>query len=152
MNIQTKFHGEVVISEEKIIHFPKGILGYEDEKEFVVLPYHESLPFHILQSVKTPAIALFTMDPWSVEANYEFDLNEAAKHELEVKDSTTDILVLGVVTIPEDFLKSRINLLAPIVINLSENSRGIQLVLENSPYQLRHPLFSETKEQLVAQG
>lgn len=144
MNIQTKFHGDVTISEDKIINFPKGILGYETETQFVVLPYHEDLPFHILQSVKTPTVALFTMDPWEVEPTYEFDLNEAAKKALNIEESSTEILILGVVTIPEDFMQSRINLLAPIVVHLADQNRGIQLVLENTPYQLRHPLFPMT--------
>lgn len=156
MDIQTKFHGIVTVSEDKVIHFPKGILGYEAETEFVVLPYHESLPFYILQSVKTPEVALFTMDPWQVEPTYEFDLNEAAKKELRIEETSTEILILGVVNIPEDFMQSRINLLAPIVVHLGNENRGIQLVLENSPYLVRQPVFpvevKPNESLLVAKG
>lgn len=142
MEIQTKFHGVVTISEEKVICFPKGILGYPEETEFVIIPYHESLPFYILQSVKTPHVALFTMDPWKAEPTYEFDLNVAAKQVIQVETDSTELLTLGVVNIPDEFKKSRINLLAPIVIHLGNVRRGVQVVLENSPYSIRQPLFA----------
>ncbi|WP_158248261.1 flagellar assembly protein FliW, partial [Pseudomonas sp. FW305-BF6] len=57
MNIQTKYHGELVVQQEDIVTFPNGIPAFEDETKFINLPLQNGTPFSILQSVRTPTLA-----------------------------------------------------------------------------------------------
>ena len=54
MNIQTKYFGELRIDDSTTLRFPDGLFGFEEEKEFVLLPFSEEDDFLLcLQSVKT---------------------------------------------------------------------------------------------------
>ena len=74
MIIQTKYLGEVEISEEQILHFPKGVLGFENHYDFVILDIFENHHFKILQSLKHPEIAFFIINPWDFFNDYEVDI------------------------------------------------------------------------------
>ena len=37
MRINTRYFGEVEIEDEKILHFEKGLFGFEEYKDFTVL-------------------------------------------------------------------------------------------------------------------
>jgi flagellar assembly factor FliW len=50
----------------------------------------------------------------------------------------------AVATIPEDAEKATVNLMAPIVIN-EAGRYGKQVILPESGYSVRHPLFAPSK-------
>lgn len=52
MLIQTKFLGEVKLNSEQLWRFPKGVPGFEDQKEFVLLPIEGNSFFQVLQSTQ----------------------------------------------------------------------------------------------------
>ena len=37
MKIQTRYFGEVEIGDEKIVHFDKGLFGFEEYKDYTIL-------------------------------------------------------------------------------------------------------------------
>ena len=39
MNIKTTRFGEIEINDDKIIEFEQGIPGFDEEKQFVIIPY-----------------------------------------------------------------------------------------------------------------
>ena len=60
--IMTSRFGEIEAEEESIIHFAAGIPAFEEEREFIIIPYEEDSPYVFLQSVRTPELAfLMTM-------------------------------------------------------------------------------------------
>ncbi len=65
MKLNTKNFGKIEIKEEDIIYFPDGILGFEEEKQFVIINNEdEQNPFHWLQSVQNPELAFVIINPF----------------------------------------------------------------------------------------
>ena len=62
--IMTRF-GEVEYDPEKTLHFPKGLIGFEDLHEFIVMPNIKEGPLFWIQSVEDPQIAFVLTDPTS---------------------------------------------------------------------------------------
>ena len=49
--IMTSRFGEIEAAEESIIHFATGIPAFEEEREFILIPYEDDSPYVFLQSV-----------------------------------------------------------------------------------------------------
>ena len=141
MEVKTTRFGDIQVDDDKIIVFKNGILGFEDLKEYVLISSDDGLAFHWLQSISNPAIALACIDPLNVCENYSPIIEESVMQELDIKDSD-NILILCVVVIPADIMKTTVNLAAPIIINTA-NRRGKQIVLQNDAYSLRHLVFKQ---------
>lgn len=139
MNIQTKFLGEVTIEEKEIILFQNGLPGFEDIKEFIILPLEKDSPFAILQSIKQQEIGFVIAFPFVFKEDYAFDLTEEDKEELQI-ESPDDLISYTIVTLKEPFNHSTINLQAPVLIN-HQQKIGKQLVLQDGEiYPLRFPI------------
>lgn len=119
------------------VYFPQGLLGLEGCHDFLVEPISGNEYFIIFQSVEEPDIGLILTDPFPFFPEYEFDLAESDRRELEI-EKKEDVLVLAVVTIQEK--KLFVNLAAPIVINpvlrkakqiiLSDRLKDIRVALD----------------------
>jgi len=144
MNIHTKFFGVVEIKEENIIEFPNGVPGFEQEKEFVLLEIDEQGTYSSLQSVNQPGIALVVTNPYLFFSDYEFDLDHNTINLLQIK-SNEDVMVLSVLTLKDPFIDSTANLQAPIIINYKTN-KAKQLILNDSNFQTKQPLFAKGKD------
>lgn len=139
MNIQTKFLGEMTIEEREIIQFPNGLPGFEDIKEYIILPLEKDSPFAILQSIKQQEIGFVIALPFVFKQDYAFDLAEEDKVELII-ESPEDLLTYSIVTLKEPFNSSTLNLQAPILINHKQKIAK-QLVLQDATtYSLRFPI------------
>ena len=55
--------GQRDVEPDKVIHFPRGIIGFDEEREFTLLQIKEESPFLILQSMTTPTLGLLVADP-----------------------------------------------------------------------------------------
>ena len=63
--------GEREIAEETIITFPKGLIGFENHREFVLLPVGEDSPFLLLQSLDDPRLGFLVADPYPFLEGYQ---------------------------------------------------------------------------------
>jgi flagellar assembly factor FliW len=138
MKITSKFLGEIEINKEQIIYFPNGLPGFEDEKQFVILPLEEQSPFAILQSIYHSHVGFVIAYPFSFYPDYAFDLADEDIKKLKLR-SPDDCVTYTIMTLKEPFAKSTINLKAPIVIN-TKKKIGKQLILHDSDYPIRFPL------------
>ncbi|MCM3731585.1 flagellar assembly protein FliW [Fictibacillus nanhaiensis] len=137
MILYTKFEETIEINESDILHFAHGLPGFEDEKQFILLPM-EGTPFSTLQSVFTKDLAFFTTNPFLFFKKYDFELPESVQEQLKIKEES-DVLVQVILTIQEPLDKSTANLQAPVVINVNENLAK-QVVLTDNRYKTRHEL------------
>ncbi|MGG5255319.1 flagellar assembly protein FliW [Neobacillus sp. SM06] len=140
MKIYTKYHGEIEIEEKNIVHFPQGIPGFIEDKEFVLLPFSEDGIFKILQSIKETQIAFVVTNPFAFFKEYDFVLDDQTIQVLELT-SEQDVDLYIILTLNEKIEKTTANLQAPVVINKKIN-RGKQVVLTNSNYTTKHFVFS----------
>lgn len=147
--VQTVRFGEIEVEESKIVRFKEGIPAFEEEKEFLIIPYDEESPYVFLQSLKTPELAFLMTMPFVFFPEYEIEIDDDSISELEI-EKQEDVLIYSLITIPAGNIKSMTtNLMAPIVIN-QVNLQGKQIILDKNKYKTKHRLFQE--ENTVAEG
>ena len=142
MLVKTLLFGDIEVDDEYKIEFVSPILGFEEEREFVLIKEKEDSPFLWLQSLKTPELAFLLIDPFIFFPEYVVELDDSYRDR--------SIVIYVIVTLNEDFRLSTANLVAPIIID-TESRKAYQVVLENSPYTTRHYLF-ENKLQPIPAG
>lgn len=120
--------------------FPWGLPGLE-YREFTLTSPGGDSPFYYLQSTEEPDVGLLLVYPFLFFQDYEFDLPEEVINLLKISEKQ-QVAVLCAINTSKGFEKATVNLLAPIVINI-EQMVAKQVVLYNSKYSLRTPLFPE---------
>ena len=125
IDIETRL-GTRRIEVDKIITFPRGLAGFEDEHEFILLQLRPDAPLLILQSIRRPEVGLLVADPFSFLDSYPVMVGEAEQRMLKIgKNQEPAILVT--VTIPSGHPENAmLNLTGPIVINHQERV-GLQI-------------------------
>lgn len=138
----TRF-GVVEVKENNVIRFVDEIPGFPGAEKFVLIPHAEDSPFSWLQSVEMPEIAFVVTNPWLFFENYEPVIGEGDLDILESEGELDEnLVVLSILTIPNDPHKITANLKAPVIIN-SSNNTAKQVILVNEDYLTKHPLLSE---------
>jgi len=136
MRVQTKFFGELELTPVQCWHFPKGIPGFEDEKEFALLSIEDNTMFQVLQSVNDSDIALVVANPYMLVENYSFNIDEPTIDLLEIKQES-DVFVLGVLSLKDPLETSTINLQAPIVFQTAKKIAK-QMIISDQHFDVRH--------------
>ena len=127
---------------------PKGLIGYDDEKEYTIIEYRQNSPFYIYQSTKTPDFGVLITDPYFFLSEYTVKLSEAEQNILQA-ESAEDINVFVTVTIPhgkpEDIT---LNLSGPIFINYKKRL-ALQVPQDITPTKV---LLKDCLEKLNAEN
>jgi len=139
IKINTPRFGNIEIDESKSIHFAEGLLGFPDDKKYVVMEHKPDSPFTWLQSLTSPDLAFVMTNPFLVNPDYLKDVSQ--EEEKLLKNGENDaIMIFAIVTIPNGKAKdSTVNLMGPIVVD-PETKEGKQVILANSEYSHRYPL------------
>lgn len=148
MKIQTEQFGKLELEDNRLLTFERGIPGFEQETNFVLLPADPAgdSPFFFLQSTEHAAISFFMADPFVFLPDYEVKLDDTLTGQLKL-DDPSDAIVLVTVTPNKQIGDATANLKAPVVIN-NKQQLGKQIVLNNSNYQVKHPLFQQAARQV----
>ncbi len=134
--IQSRF-GEVEYESENTLVFPQGLAGFENLREFVVMPNKKDGPLFWIQSVEDPDVAFVLTDPTNFFLDYGV-ATEAEERKRLGAGPEDECFTLSVVTVHPD-RRVTLNLAAPILF-CPKTNRAIQVILENSPYQTQQPL------------
>lgn len=138
-SIETTRFGSVEVSEHMIVHFPNGLLGFPEEKNYIFLEHRPDSPFMWLQSLDRPDLAFVLTDPFWVKKDYLKDLSPAEKR-LFQGESGGEVQVFVLVTIPRDRVREvTVNLLGPLVLEV-DHRVGRQIVLPSTGYSTRYPI------------
>ena len=143
MKINTKYHGAVEIEENEILRFEKGIPGFPDEKQFVLIPLSDDDTFFVMQSLGKMELAFVISSPFSFFREYDFKLEESVVEELEL-GSEKEVSVFAILTVQDPFENTTANLQAPVIINL-KNRKAKQVILHNEQFSTKHPIFEKTE-------
>lgn len=141
MKLQTAYFGEIEIDATDVLNFEHGIPGFEEEKQFVLLPIEEDSAYEVLQSVQTADLAFTVTIPYTVEPTYGFDLDDATIQALAITDEK-EVATFVIVSLKETLANSTANLKAPIVVNVT-NKKAKQVILNNEEYAIRHLVSSK---------
>ncbi len=141
MTIQTGRFGELEISEDTLLTFPSGLVGFPMIQQFVVLDVAEDCHYQWLQAIKEPNLALVIIDVHLIDPEFHAQVSDEGLAELGITQ-TDPVLILAVVTIPSGKPEeATANLRAPLVVNL-RTRKGKQVILHES-IPLHFPLMSE---------
>ncbi|PLV58680.1 flagellar assembly protein FliW [Thermotoga sp. KOL6] len=136
--------GDVEIPDDQIYIFEEGIPGFENLKKFSLIFPQETFPIGWLLSLEDPRVGLPVVDPKLVRPDYDPIVSVEDLEKMGVSDRTS-LLYFCVLTIPPGKPEeTTINLRAPIVIN-QKAKKGMQVILGNEDYELRHNLSEEMK-------
>ncbi|HHW36009.1 MAG TPA: flagellar assembly protein FliW [Bacillales bacterium] len=136
MKIQTKYHGEIEIKDNQIIHFEEGIPSFEDENQFVILPFGEDSPFLILQSVQSSTLGFVITSPFDFFTDYTVKLTDSVIEKLKI-EGEDHLAIFSILTVQDPFHNTTANLRGPVVIN-TKAQLGKQIVLNDEKYTTKH--------------
>lgn len=147
MKLSTKYFGEIDYQAEDVLSFPKGLFAFEEETEFLLLPFSGSSGTLLcLQSRKTPQLAFVVMNPFALDGAYTPILQPEELKELDVRDST-ELCYYVLCVVKNPVSSSTVNMQCPVAIN-DQTRRCMQVILEGDRYGMRHLLaeFQEKEE------
>ncbi|MGN0364317.1 MAG: flagellar assembly protein FliW [Suilimivivens sp.] len=141
MRINTKVFGEIEIADDKIIHFPSGIIGFPELTDFALVHDEEKGvgSIHWLQSIQEPAFAMPVMDPLLVQPEYNPEVDDELLKPIGKLDPE-EMLVMVTVTVPSDLTKMSVNLRGPIVINAAEK-KACQVIVDGEEYAVKFLIY-----------
>ncbi len=125
----TKF-GEIELTQEKVITLASGLMGFPEEKSFVLLEPRTAQGVAWLQSLSTPALAFPVIDSASIVPSPEYDVGAIAK-QADLRDGNLSLFVVVVPSPNEPTLRG--NLLAPIAVDAT-TGKGAQVMLDVHTY------------------
>ena len=134
---------KVAVDSRQIVTFNSGLIGLPQLKVFALIEDEASLPIRLLQCVSTPEFVFIVINPFTIYPNYDIEISDDDATELGVT-SPGDVLVLAIVTVPEDVRFVTANLLSPIVINM-KNKRAKQILLSDTDYPINYRILREER-------
>lgn len=144
MRIQTKWFGEIEIDKDKVITFDRGIIGFDEFKQFTIV-YDAQKDAQSstmwLQSLDEVSLALPVIKPELIFEKYDPIVEEELINSLGENIKDAELLVLVTLTVTQDIKEMTCNLKAPIIINV-DTMRGVQLIADNDDYMVRYPIYN----------
>jgi flagellar assembly factor FliW len=137
MNVQTSRFGNVEVDKDRIITFPRGILGFPKYKTYVLIQPEADSTFYWLQSLEAADLAFVVTDPLLFIGDYQVPLREETRSELNLND-LSEASVLVIVNKVGDLLTA--NLQGPLVVH-AVSRIAAQIVISEKKYQTRHPII-----------
>lgn len=142
ITVNTKAYGQIEVDDRQQIHFPSGILGFEQFRDFVLLDAAQP-PFLWLQSMEVREIAFVLISPQVFRDDYTLDIMDSDLKEIGIESKEDEeLIVFAIVTIPEDQNEMTANLQGPVIINRRDKI-GKQSISTNNKWQTRHFILKE---------
>jgi flagellar assembly factor FliW len=138
MIIQTSRFGSLEVDESRLIHFPKGILGFPDQHVYALIQTAEESGFYWLQAVERANLAFVVCDPRLFVPDYVVPVKLDDLSQIGLSDPSA-AQVFIIVNKVDDMLTG--NLQGPLVVNV-DTREAKQLVLSDRRYSTRHPLMN----------
>ena len=146
---QTRTESPVGLAEElqpaestrNLLTLPMGMLGFDSNKNYLLLGRPEEAPFHWLQMADDPGLAFLMISPSAVTDSYKPEISDEEAAFLGLTNPD-DALVFNTVTVHPD-RHATVNLKGPVVVN-RRTGLGKQIVpLNAAAYSLQHPLATQ---------
>jgi len=136
--IETSRFGPLEVDQERLIRFPKGILGFPNQQDYALIQTAENSVFYWLQSVDRPDLAFVVCDPRVFVPDYVVPAKLEELAQIGLSDPSS-AQVFTIVNKVDDLLTG--NLQGPLIVS-TETRQAKQLVLSDRRYATRHPLMS----------
>lgn len=148
MDIVTTRFGRLSVDDERIMTFPRGLLGFPSYTKYALIQTGEENYFFWLQAVEEPSLAFVVTDPSIFFKDYEVPLREEMVADLELTDPSL-LQTFVICNKVDEWLTG--NLLGPILVNAA-NRTAMQVVLTEKKWTTRQPLFKLQAEVPLAKS
>ncbi|HEY8529486.1 MAG TPA: flagellar assembly protein FliW [Paenibacillaceae bacterium] len=132
--IRSDRYGDLHVAEEQIYRFEKGIVGWQDIKQYALIGV-EDTPFFILHAVDEQ-LSFILIPAEKVVLDYGFEIDDETVELLDAK-KPEDVVIFLIVNIIDDAFY--VNLKAPVLL-VPRSRAGCQYVIHDRDYPLRFPL------------
>lgn len=147
MVVNTTRFGSIEVSQEDILTFAEGLLGFNDLERFVLLDDPKDEIFAWLQSCDESSIAFPVLEPELFEDQFQLKLTRSDLQSLQATEES-GLRAFCIITIPEDPSRMTANLKAPVVVNI-EKRIARQCVLQDNKLEIREPIFAKLQKRVV---
>lgn len=148
MMIETSRFGGIEVDDQRFLNFPRGLLGFPDDREYALIQTGENSAFYWMQAVHRPELAFVVCDPRMFLPDFRVAIKSEDLAAIGLTE-TTGSQVFVIVNKVDDTLTA--NLQGPLVINVATRV-GKQLVLSEKKFTTRHPLMQlPARQQAVSQ-
>lgn len=139
MKFESPRFGTLEVAPDRVLDFPRGLPGFPDCKQFIIMDHDRETPLRWLQSVDRPEVAFLIVEPQQVLASYGLELPQHVLAYLGWSEDgdPADVLVFVILNAADSALTA--NLRAPVIVN-ARTRRAFQLILEDPALPLRHPI------------
>lgn len=146
ITINSKRFGEMEFSEDSVIKIIEGLIGLDGYENFVIIRYQDNGPFHWLQCVDNPDLALVMINPLMVKPDYDPNIPLSVSKDLDIQ-TADEVSIFVIVTIPAGKPQDMTaNLLAPLIINV-RSRLAKQLILDDRLYSHRFRVMADKEKQ-----
>ena len=141
MVINTLQFGEIEIEEDKILNFPKGLIGFDNCKNFVLISDEDLEPFQWLICIDegNEEIGFPLLPPFLIVQDYMKNLPKEIRQEFE-KGEDCPLNILNVITIKGNNDEMTVNLRGPVLIDV-DKKEGRQIILTKESIPVDFPLI-----------
>ncbi len=136
MQVHTTRFGVLQIPDDRVLEFPKGLLGFSQFTRYCLLEPGDDACFFWLQCVDEPSLAFVVTDPTLFVPEYAVPIRPEQMVELKL-GKLDEAQVFVIVNKVDQTLTG--NLQGPLVVNTMTRS-GEQMVLAEKRWTTRHPL------------
>ena len=136
MEVRTTRFGTLEIAEDRVISFPKGLLGFSQFKRYCLLEPNDDACFFWLQCVDEPGLAFVVTDPSLFVEDYDAPIRPEQMESMSLT-KVEDAQVFVIVNKVGSELTG--NLQGPLVVS-SSSRHGEQFVLSEKRWTTRHSL------------
>jgi len=143
MEVRTTRFGVIEIAEDRVITFPKGLLGFPEHTRYCLLEPGDEACFFWLQSLDEPGLAFVVTDPSLFVPDYSVPIRQEQLESLSMA-RIEDAQVFVIVNKVGGELTG--NLQGPLVVD-TIGKRGEQLVLAEKRWTTRHTLMPAQTQQ-----
>lgn len=137
MELIKTMYGDFNYEFKDIIKFKKGIPGFEEYNEYLLLKL-DIEGFELLQSVNNTEVGFVVISPFDIEKDYEVKLTDEIINNLQIQ-APTEVKLVSLVTVNSSVENMTVNLKAPVVINV-RTRLGEQLITDSMKYKIKQPL------------
>ena len=147
MIVNTKYFGEMEVTEDDKIKFPDPLPGFESLSDYIVIRfYDDSDSILCLQSVDDPDLAFVVMNPFYVVENYSPAITKEDFSVLKA-NKDTPLSFYAIAVVHDDWNNSTVNLKCPIAVNTA-NGLARQLIMDDTSYSMRHPISQGAQKEV----
>jgi flagellar assembly factor FliW len=140
MEIHHHHLGTISYSEDDVITFPLGLLGFLKFKRYLLLQKEAPDPLVWMVSIDNPDLSFPLLDPKRFCPDYNPNITKRDLSEISAENPQS-LQMYSIVTIQQDARSATANLSGPILVN-REQRTGKQLVLLDDRYSTKHRILN----------